>query len=76
MAGSLCGRARQHRPHAICGPNDINSRYLTEDVPFGLVPWAAIAEIVDVPMPLTNGFIDIINVVHEKDWRENGLTAE
>lgn len=60
----------------ICGPNDINSRYLTEDVPFGLVPWAAIAEIVDVPMPLTNGFIDIINVVHEKDWRENGLTAE
>lgn len=24
----------------ICGPNDINSRYLTEDIPYGLVPWA------------------------------------
>ena len=23
-------------------------------------------------MPLTNGFIDIINVVHEKDWRKEG----
>ena len=56
----------------ICGPNDINSRYLTEDVPYGLVPWAAIAELIGVPMPLTNGFIDIINVVHEKDWRKEG----
>ena len=56
----------------ICGPNDINSRYLTEDIPYGLVPWAAIAEVVGVDMPLTNGFIDIINVVHEKDWRALG----
>lgn len=60
----------------ICGPNDINSRYLTEDIPFGLVPWAAIAELVGVPMPLTNGFIDIINVVHGKDWRSEGCGAE
>ena len=60
----------------ICGPNDIGSRYLTEDIPFGLVPWAAIAEILGVPMPLTNGFIDIINVVHERDWRKEGRSAE
>ena len=60
----------------ICGPNDINSRYLTEDIPFGLVPWAAIAEVVGVDMPLTNGFIDIINVVHEKDWRALGCGLE
>ena len=59
----------------ICGPNDINSRYLTEDIPFGLVPWAAIAKIVGVDMPLTNGFIDIINVVHGKDWRMEGCDA-
>lgn len=56
----------------ICGPNALTSRYLTEDVPYGLVPWAAIAELIGVPMPLTNGFIDIINVVHEKDWRKEG----
>ncbi len=60
----------------ICGPNDINSRYLTEDIPFGLVPWASIAELLGVPMPLTNGFIDIINVVHEKDWRKEGCVAD
>ena len=60
----------------ICGPNDLNSRYLTEDIPFGLVPWAAIAELIGVQMPLTNGFIDIINVVHEKDWRKEGRSLE
>ena len=27
-------------------------------------------------MPLTNGFIDIINVVHEKDWRKEGRSLE
>ena len=56
----------------ICGPNSLQSRYLTEDIPYGLVPWCAIAEVVGVPMPLTNGFIDIINVVHERDWRKDG----
>ncbi len=60
----------------ICGPNDINSRYLTEDIPYGLVPWAAIAEVLGVPMPITNGFIDIINIVHEKDWRKEGRGLE
>lgn len=60
----------------ICGPNDLNSRYLTEDVPFGLVPWAAIGEALGVPMPLTNGFIDIMNIVHEKDWRKLGRNTE
>lgn len=60
----------------ICGPNDIRSRYLTEDIPYGLVPWTAIADLVGVEMPLTNGFIDIINVVHGTDWRKEGCGAE
>ncbi|MCQ2455445.1 MAG: hypothetical protein MJ090_04840 [Clostridia bacterium] len=29
-----------------------------------------------VDMPLTNGFIDIINVVHEKDWRKEERSLE
>lgn len=60
----------------ICGPNDLNSRYLTEDIPFGLVPWTVIAELLGISMPLTNGFIDIINVVHGRDWRKEGLCAD
>ena len=60
----------------ICGPNSIFDRYLTEDAPFGLVPWTAIGKLLGVPMPMTNSCIDIYNVIHETDWRENGLTAE
>lgn len=60
----------------ICGPNDLNSRYLTEDIPFGLVPWAMLGSLLEVPMPLINGFIDMINVVHERDWRKEGLNAD
>ncbi|MGI6065168.1 MAG: NAD/NADP octopine/nopaline dehydrogenase family protein [Bacillota bacterium] len=60
----------------ICGPNSIFDRYLTEDAPFGLVPWAAIGELLGVPMPMTNSCVDIYNVIHETDWRENGLTAD
>jgi opine dehydrogenase len=59
----------------ISGPNSIFDRFLTEDAPFGLVPWASIAEQLGVPMPLTNAVIDIYNVIHETDWRERGLTA-
>ncbi|MDO4952275.1 MAG: NAD/NADP octopine/nopaline dehydrogenase family protein [Synergistaceae bacterium] len=60
----------------ICGPNSIWDRYLTEDCPFGLVPWAEIAKILGVAMPTTNSCIDIYNIIHEKDWRKAGLTAE
>lgn len=57
----------------INGPNSIHSRYLTEDAPFGLVPWAALGELLGVSMPITNACIDIYNIIHETDWRKNGL---
>ncbi len=60
----------------ISGPNSIHSRYLTEDAPFGLVPWAAIGELLGVPMPMTNSCIDIYNVIHETDWRSEGLSID
>lgn len=60
----------------ICGPNSIYDRYLTEDCPFGLVPWAKIGELLGVAMPMTNSMIDIYNVIHETDWRAKGLTLE
>ena len=60
----------------INGPNDIFSRYLTEDTPFGLVPWASIGEMLGVPMPITNSMIDIYNIIHETDWRAGGCTVD
>ncbi len=59
----------------IAGPNDIFNRYLTEDAPFGLVPWEAIGILAGVEMPITKAIIDIYNIIHECDWRLAGNNA-
>lgn len=60
----------------ISGPNSIQNRYLTEDAPYGLVPWVAIAKAFGVEMPLTSAVLDVYDVIHETNWRENGLGLE
>lgn len=65
-----------HPLTSIAGPNDINYRYLTEDIPVALVCWASIARIVDISTPISNAVITIMSAVHGKDWFEHGRTAE
>lgn len=60
----------------ISGPNSIENRYMTEDAPYGLVPWLAIAEAFDIDMPLTRSIIGIYNIIHETDWFDRGLGLE
>lgn len=57
----------------ISGPNTVHNRYMTEDAPFGLVPWLALATVFGVDMPLTASIIDIYNVIHDTDWLTHGL---
>ncbi len=45
------------------GPKDIQTRYLSEDVPFGLVFLRALADIAQIPVPVTNALIDMSNLV-------------
>ncbi|HEY3178114.1 MAG TPA: NAD/NADP octopine/nopaline dehydrogenase family protein [Casimicrobiaceae bacterium] len=60
----------------ISGPHDITSRYFTEDAPFGLVPWSSIGKAVDVETPVIDSIINIYNVIHERNWWEEGRTAK
>ncbi|MFB8388404.1 NAD/NADP octopine/nopaline dehydrogenase family protein [Microbacterium sp. NPDC055910] len=60
----------------ISGPNSIHNRYLTEDAPYGLVPWVAIAGVFGVDMPLTTSILAVYNVIHETDWFADGLGLE
>jgi opine dehydrogenase len=60
----------------ISGPHDIMSRYFTEDAPYGLVPWSSIGKLVDVETPVIDSIINIYNVVHERNWWEEGRTAK
>ena len=60
----------------IVGPNSISNRYFTEDAPYGLVPWASIANQAGVPTPIIDSVINIYNIIHETDWRSLGNTVE
>lgn len=59
----------------ISGPHDIESRYFTEDTPYGLVPWSILGKAVGVDTPVIDSIINIYNVIHERDWRARGRSS-
>jgi opine dehydrogenase len=59
----------------IEGPNDVESRYLTEDAPYGLVTWRSIAAELGVETPLIDAVVEIYATVHDRDWFSEGRTV-
>ena len=57
---------------SISGPHEINSRYLTEDAPYGLVPWSYIGRLAGVQTTYIDAVVNIYNVIHERNWWEEG----
>ncbi|WP_240611003.1 NAD/NADP-dependent octopine/nopaline dehydrogenase family protein [Oceaniglobus ichthyenteri] len=56
------------------GPATADSRYVTEDVPYGLVTTARMGKIAGVPTPLHDAGIDILSAMYGRDFRsENTL---
>lgn len=60
----------------ISGPHEVTSRYLTEDAPYGLVPWSQIAKAIGVETPVIDSVINIYGVVHDKNWWAKGRNVE
>jgi len=60
----------------ISGPHSLESRYFTEDAPYGLVPWSIIGKIVGVDTPVIDSVLNIYNTVFERDWWKDGRNAE
>ncbi|MVA27090.1 NAD/NADP octopine/nopaline dehydrogenase family protein (plasmid) [Agrobacterium vitis] len=59
------------------GPKTIATRYILEDVPFGLVPTLLLAEMAGVDMPLHQGGVDIIGACYGRSFRaDNDLLPE
>lgn len=59
----------------ISGPHDIMSRYLTEDAPYGLVPWSHIGKAVGVETPVIDSIVNLYSVLHERNWWDEGRSA-
>lgn len=56
------------------GPKTLETRYITEDVPFGLVPMELLGRIAGVPLPLHQAGIALFDAICDRDFRaENDL---
>lgn len=63
-------------PTRAKGPVSVDSRYITEDVPQGLVMLEAIAKQLNVETPICTALIEMASAALERDMREEGRTPE
>lgn len=65
-----------HGNPAFPAPSCIDTRYINEDLPFGLAPWASIGRLWDVPTPNVDAVIRLVSTMLGKDYFVDGLTVE
>jgi len=59
------------------GPTDLNTRYILEDVPFGIVPTLYLAKLAGIPAPLHQSGLDIISACYGREFAaDNDLLSE
>jgi opine dehydrogenase len=58
------------------GPASADTRYLTEDIPIGMVLWASLGERLGVPTPTARALIHISSVIHDTDYWQGGRTLD
>jgi len=58
------------------GPRNLKDRYITEDIPYGLVPMSELGKKLDVRTPIMDSFIEIASVLNQEDYRKTGRTLE
>lgn len=61
--------------HGIAAPRSIDTRYIWEDVPTGLVPMVALGRLANVDMPACVGLVNVACALHRRDFREEGRNA-
>jgi opine dehydrogenase len=59
----------------IAGPTDMDTRYVTEDVPYGLAFYLALAGAIGEPMPVTAAAVTVIETLWGRGLRDNPLLA-
>ncbi len=60
----------------IKGPADLKNRYFSEDIPYGIAPWAKLAHAMNVPTPLMDSLIYIGTSILGFDCWEKGYSLE
>ena len=58
------------------GPDTFEHRYITEDVPYGLVLLSSLGKAVDVPTPTCDHVIQVVGAVMGRDYYAEGRTLD
>lgn len=61
---------------SISGPHSIKDRYITEDLPFGLVPVSELGDKLGVPTPIVDSIVHIGASVCQEDYWTTGRTLK
>ena len=62
-------------PERARGPVTVDSRYITEDVPEGLVLLETLGQALRLPTPVTSALIEIASAALGRDFRAGGRTV-
>lgn len=73
-AEQLLANSPAHR--STRAPHGLGHRYVTEDIPYGLVPMLSIARLLGHKMPITQLFVDLASLLVHRDFGTEGRTAE
>lgn len=61
--------------HGIAAPRSIDTRYIWEDVPTGLVPMVALGHLANVTMPACEGLVNVACALLGRDFWKGGRNA-
>lgn len=70
----LLNRSPAHR--STKAPFGLGHRYITEDIPYGLVPMLELADRLGVPMPVTRQFTELAATLAQTDFFATGRNLE
>lgn len=68
--------ARWTRDPCEVGPPSLRHRYISEDIPYGLVPLAYLGDLLDVPTPVSDAIIELSSITNKVNYWKAGLTLE
>lgn len=60
----------------ILAPDALPTRYLTEDVPMGLVPMSSLGRLVGISTPVMDSIITLASMLDGVDYRKEGRTLD
>lgn len=65
-----------HPNHGLRAPPDLAHRYITEDIPLGLVPWRDLARLAGVSTPVMAAIITLLSAATGRDLEAEGRTLD